>query len=467
MINKFFKIIHTKYYKFFKFVFFLRYLFAVFLVSFTAFLIIPKFFNYEKRAETIKAHLLKNYNLEIKEFDKIYFRSFPTPSLELKNVMINLGFNSAEFNVKNLKISPNFLSIYNYENFQSKKIILEDNNITLESSNVKVLAKLLFNQKKKFSLNNLIIKINDNNKSIVKLKNIDFANYGYNKNLITGEIFNKKFKINIKDDLKKINYKLINSGVNGEMILDEYKKDDLIRGIFKSKILNTNLKFNFNYNYKKLNINNSFFRSKNISFNNTSNITLNPFLTIDSKFDISDIDYKILKKIELEKLLSFKNIIKKFSSNNEINFNSKKFSRNLIDKLNLKINLVYGRLNYIKTLSIDENYFNCSGDLNFLDDYPLIYFDCFILIKNKKELFKKLSITSKKKHEAFDINVKGDLGILNKKINFKKISTSNGYVASKDDLKYFKNSFEEILLDQNLIEIFLLKKIKKFILEIS
>ena len=141
------------------------------------------------------------------------------------------------------------------------------------------------------------------------------------------------------------------------MILDEYKKDDLIRGIFKSKILNTNLKFNFNYNYKKLNINNSFFRSKNISFNNTSNITLNPFLTIDSKFDITDIDYKILKKIELEKLLSFKNIIKKFSSNNEINFNSKKFSRNLIDKLNLKINLVYGRLNYIKTLSIDENYF--------------------------------------------------------------------------------------------------------------
>ena len=467
MINKFFKIIHTKYYKFFKFVFFLRYLFAVFLVSFATFLIIPKFFNYEKRVETIKGYLLKNYNIEINQYEKIYFHSFPTPSLELKNVMINLGSNSAKFNVKKFKIFPDLLSIYNYKNFQSKKIILEDNNITLESSNVKVLAKLLFNQKKKFSLNNLVIKINNKNKPIIKLKNIDFANYGYNKNLITGEVFNKKFKINIKEDLKKINYKLINSGVSGEIILDKFKKDDFISGIFKSKILNTNLKFDFNYNYKTLNISNSFFRSKNISFNNNSIITLNPFLFIESNFDITDIDYKVLKKIQLEKLLSFKNIIKKFSSNNDINFYFKKFGRNLIDKSNLKIDLVYGRLNYFKTLSIEGNHFKCSGDLNFLEDYPLIYFDCLILMKNKKELFKKLSIVSKENNEAFDINVKGNLGILNKKINFKNISTNNGYVASKDDLKFYKNSFEEILLDKNFIEIFELKKIKKFILEIS
>ena len=99
--------------------------------------------------------------------------------------------------------------------------------------------------------------------------------------------------------------------MSGEIILDKFKKDDFISGIFKSKILNTNLKFDFNYNYKTLNISNSFFRSKNISFNNNSIITLNPFLFIESNFDITDIDFKVLKKIQLEKLLSFKKYYKK------------------------------------------------------------------------------------------------------------------------------------------------------------
>ena len=62
----------------------------------------------------------------------------------MKNVMINLGSNSVKFNVKKFKIFPDLLSIYNYKNFQSKKIILEDNNITLESSNVKVFGKTTF-----------------------------------------------------------------------------------------------------------------------------------------------------------------------------------------------------------------------------------------------------------------------------------------------------------------------------------
>ena len=56
---------------------------------------------------------------------------------------------------------------------------------------------------------------------------------------------------------------------------------------------------------------------------------------------------------------------------------------------------------------------------------------------------------------------------MNKKINFRKVSLNNYYNASKEDLKYFKEIFENILYDENFQEIFNLKKIKKFILEIS
>ena len=72
-----------------------------------------------------------------------------------------------------------------------------------------------------------------------------------------------------------------------------------------------------------------------------------------------------------------------------------------------------------------------------------------------------------KRDEIFDLDVEGNLNIINKKINFKDISLNNNYKASKEDLKYFKESFENILFDENFLEIFNLKKIKTFILEIS
>ena len=41
------------------------------------------------------------------------------------------------------------------------------------------------------------------------------------------------------------------------------------------------------------------------------------------------------------------------------------------------------------------------------------------------------------------------------------------YEASDEDLRYFKDTFENIVFDKRFIEIFSFKKIKKFILEIS
>ena len=53
-----------------------------------------------------------------------------------------------------------------------------------------------------------------------------------------------------------------------------------------------------------------------------------------------------------------------------------------------------------------------------------------------------------------------------KKILIKKITTNN-YQASKLDLKYFKNQFEDIMLNEGFLNIFDFKKVKNFILEVS
>ena len=64
------------------------------------------------------------------------------------------------------------------------------------------------------------------------------------------------------------------------------------------------------------------------------------------------------------------------------------------------------------------------------------------------------------------LNVKGNLNILNNKVNFDKIEMNNEYNASKEDLIYFKTSFERILFNENFIEIFHLFKIRNFFQEI-
>ena len=141
MLNKFYKIINNKYSKFFRFIFFLRYLLLIFFISTSVFLIIPNFFNYEKKIKLIKASLVKNYDLEIIESKKIEYRALPAPSLELKDTQISNGKFSSKLYVKNLRIYPKFTSLYNFENFKLNKIILENSNISLESSNLKILLQ--------------------------------------------------------------------------------------------------------------------------------------------------------------------------------------------------------------------------------------------------------------------------------------------------------------------------------------
>ena len=467
MLNKFYKTIHNKYSRFFRFIFFLRYVLGLFVIASVLFLLIPNYFNFEKKSEIFNNHLIKNYDIKILKYEKIEFNSFPVPYIQFQNALVKFNNSPAELNVKKLKIYPKLVSIYNYQNFQSNKIILKNSNIILETLDFKFFVKKLLNQKNNFYFDDLNIKINNKSKSLVKLEKIKFSNYGYKKNIIEGNIFGKKFKTKINSNLNNFNFELLKSGLNIDIYLDDKNIKNAINGVFKSKILNTNLKFNFTYDENYLNIYNSFFRSKNLSFRNKSLITLEPFLDSNSKFEIEDINLEIFKQFKLDKLLESKDILKQINTKNEINFKSKKFSRSFLDKLNLKFDLAYGRLNYSKKLSISNDIFQCKGNMNLLEEFPLLFFDCSVNSETKADLLKKFNINIKKNNEIFNLKVKGNLNILNRKINFKDISLNENYKASNEDLKYLKESFENILFNDNFFGILNLNKIKEYILEIS
>jgi hypothetical protein len=467
MINKLYKRIHNKYSTLFKFIFFLRYLFGIFFISIVLFLAIPHFFDLKKKDKVIKNYLLENYGIKLSSYDDIDYHSLPLPSLNFSNVGISIGKDSLQINANNLIIYPKLIGIYNFENFETNKIILKNNKILIDDSELKILIKYIYNLKNRLTFKNLDLKINRQNKPLINIKKINFSNYGYEKNLVKGELFDKKFKILINNNYNKINFKFLKTGITVDINLNEIKKESTISGILKSKLLNSKLKFNFDYDGEKIKIYNSYFRNKNLSLNNESLITYRPFLYLDSIFQVEDINIKIIKKIDINRILTSKNLIKKINAKNTINFKSKIFSQNLIDDLYLNVDLAYGRLVYFKKISISENFFSCKGDINLLEEYPILHFDCLVASKDKKKLLKKFSIKYKIKNEPLKLNVKGNINILNNKINFKKITMNQNYVASKEDLNYFKQSFETIVFDKNFSNIFNLQKIKKFILEIN
>jgi hypothetical protein len=467
MINKIYKSIHNKYSMLFKFIFYLRHLFAIFFISVVLFLLTPHFFDFQKKDKIIKNYLLDSYGLTLNKYESIKYTSLPKPVLTVRNADLETRENSIQMSVESLNIYPKLISIYNLQDFNTNKVVLNKNKILLEDSELNFLFNYIYNLKNKISLKNLNIKIKKNNLPLINLEKINFSNYGYDRNIVRGVLFGKRFKILISDDYNKINFKLLKTGVSADINFDEIKKNSIISGIFKSKLLNSNIKFDFEIDDKKLKIYNSYFRNKNISFNNESIATYKPFFYLNSIFQIEDINFEFLKKLKINKIFESKELIKKLNTKNRINFKSKKFSQSPVDKFNLNINLAYGRLTYLKKISISDHFFTCKGDINLLEEYPILRFNCSIVSKDKKKLLKEFLIKYKKKNEIFKLNTKGSINIFNNKINFENIEVNQNYKSSKEDLDYFKQSFETILFDKDFLGIFDLKKIKEFILAVS
>ena len=466
MINKIYIKINNKFSSIFKFIFFLRYLIAIFFVAIVLFLSIPQFFDYKKKEQVIINYLLKNYEIKLKKIKKIQFKSFPTPHLLLSNLETNFHKESIDLKINNMEIYPKLFSIFNYENFQVRKIKLENNSANVNINEIIPLTKYLLNLEKKISIKNLSLKIKDKNRPVILFEKINFSNYGYKKNKINGLVFNKKFRINFENQFNKFNLKIPDIGVSSN--INTFKDDNSeLAGSLQGKILKLNLKLDFLFNQGNIKINNFLLRDKKLSLDSDGYFDFKPYFKINLKSQIKDIDLDLLKNFDLNIIFDQKDLLKRINSENIITFESKKFSRDLISQLEIQTNLAYGRLTASKTFSINGNNFFCSNDVNLISDYPVLYFNCLLKSSDKKSLYKKLKIDLKTQNEPFNLKAIGNLNILNKKINFIKVEINNNYNASQEDLEFFKNSFESILFDGNFNEIFRLSKIRKFIYEIN
>ena len=259
----------------------------------------------------------------------------------------------------------------------------------------------------------------------------------------------------------------MNTGISASLNIFESTNTFKLIGILKGKILKSNFKLDFLYNENVLKVKKFYFRDKDLAFDSTGLIDLKPYFKILLDTEIKNLNIILLNDLDLSKILSYKNFLKTINSQYNINFKPKRFSSNLFDEIKIKTNLAYGRLNISKKVILAKSMFKCDGNINLIAEYPVLDFKCIIISNDKKELLKKFKLNYKIKNEALKLKINGNLNLLSNKINFDLIEMNESYKASIEDLKYFKNSFEEILFNESFIKIFNDKKIKKFIVEIS
>jgi len=467
MINKIYKRIHSKYWNFFKFFFFLRYVFVIFIIAITLFLLIPKLFDYEKKQEIIKDFLVNNYNLEINNYTSTQFNIFPLPNLLIKNADLKVREKPIILKAEKLKIFLNLNKIYNFENFEAKRIVLRETKIDLDIDRTKEFLNYFKKLEKKLDIENLNLSLNKRDKSLFKIEKINFSNYGYKKYKVSGKIFKKKFRAKLSNDKKNLNFKILNTGIKANFKFDEKSSLDSMSGSSKISFLDNYLKINFNLNNDRAEIIESNFQNKYLSISFDSFINFNPFFATKLNMDINDIDAEFINNISLEKILKNKEIIKKINSDNTINYKPKRFRTNLIKNYSSESSLNYGRLVFVNKIVIVGGDIRCKGESSLIEEYPRLNFDCLFNLRDKKKFFKKFSLKDNFNLDPMDLNIIGSLNLINKKINFQKIKIGKNYTANEEDTKYFKETFENILFDDGFFNMFKMNKIKTFLLALN
>ena len=270
----------------------------------------------------------------------------------------------------------------------------------------------------------------------------------------------------MSDDNKNLNFKILNTGIKADFHFDQINKISSISGSSKIAILNNYLRFIFALQDNQIKITKSNLKNQDLSISFDSLIVFDPFFEINSDIYINKIDKKLINRLSVEKILKNQEILKKFSSNIKLNYNKKKFRNTFIKNHYSEFNLAHGRLTFLSKIYILGGDIDCKGESLLIEEYPRLNFVCLFNLEDKKKLLKKFSISKNISKEPMSLNVAGSLNILNKKINFKKINIGKNYVASEADMKYFKETFESILFNDDFFGIFRMDKIKKFLLEV-
>ena len=448
---------------------FIKYLILISILATSIYLITPKFFDLNEKAQHIKHSLYEKYNIKITNYEKIQYNIFPTPRIifsnlkyQIKEEVVSTGLASQ------LILNLNLSEIYKNKNFDFNKIKMNKSKLTIEVKNFKNFLNYLLKIKRKLYLENSIFIITKKKQKLIKIKKIKFDNKNLSNIHFNGMFENKLININLINNKNKKKLKFSMPEIGLETIIDF---DDLenFTGKLRSTILDNNLQFNFKDYKNQLNVTNSFFRNKIIHTSFDGIIKKLPFFNFDLLLNIKSLDLqKLLNNSKVKDFISYIVKNKKFNGTIKINYFNKKYNLKLINKFNLNLFLENGDLKIENSIiNFDDSLFKINGVLSEYEGNYNYKFKSIIKINNLNQFLKKLKIKNVNKDIKLSIiEFDADLNLFSNKININKIAINKNNILNQEERNSIKKLIEQLVIKDSFLGFFDLKKIKFFVQEV-
>ena len=141
---------------------FILYLFSFLFLSLITYLNIPKLLNF---SENSLKESLKNNNININNISKLDYKIFPTPRLRIQDSNFTIGEDTLEVNNSEIDVILSVGQIYNFEQINYKKLIINKGSSKININNInKLLTSINKNKKKLIFRENNLIFLNKNKK---------------------------------------------------------------------------------------------------------------------------------------------------------------------------------------------------------------------------------------------------------------------------------------------------------------
>tara|TARA_A100000164_G_scaffold328596_1_gene315778 strand:+ start:247 stop:1692 length:1446 start_codon:yes stop_codon:yes gene_type:complete len=447
-------------------------LFLIFLLAFFSYFLKPIYFDYNENKDIIQNKINDKFKLQTIIEGNISYSAFPSPTIIVNNVKIDFGKNkSSQIIIKKMVIKTGYNKISNINKLDFKKIILIEQDIKINPSNLKQLFNFFTLHKEgQVILKNTKVIFEDSQKNTINFDKVDLLDKFKNKkHKITSQLYFSNNKIKIKfenfiDAEKSLKIDIPNLNQNLEINFNKQSTLKNLIGQLKLNIFDSILLLNFegkdNFNISKSYLRNKFLNSK-----------------IDGQIFFKDpftfnIDMGV-NQVNIRKLFKFYPI-----------FKTGKISKKINGKLNVDIKTVETFFGKIKNTNLQLNFQN--GDLkisNIKSQLPFssILDSNIILLLNKKkpEIVYDLKLTSEnadkllRKFGIYDFNkkkvtwyTKGTIDLKSKKIKITKLLKDQVQIKNKSEIKIIEDAFNQNVINDEITGLFDLFKFKKFIKEV-
>ena len=247
-------------------------LFLIFLLAFFTYFLKPTYYDYNNNKDIIQNKIKDKFKLQTIIEGDISYSAFPSPSLIVNNIKINFGnINSNKIIIKKMIIKTAFNKIFKINELDFKKIILIDQSIKINPSNLKQIFNFLTLHKEgQITLKNTNVIFEDTQKNKINFDKVNLIDkFKNNKHKITSHLYFSNNQIKIKfenfigsEKLLKINIPNLNQNLEVNFNKESTLKN--LVGQLKLNIFDSILLLNFegkdNFNISKSYLRNEFFR---------------------------------------------------------------------------------------------------------------------------------------------------------------------------------------------------------------